>query len=620
MPDAHAVKSRTNVVRDQLTLWVAAALVAALLTLAGARAARLGFSVFRWGWDSRDIPWVAPLGYLVVFAPIGILLLLFALIRPGPSFRIAAFVWVTLVLFSFLLLFPQVHGYAWLAVAIGAGLQLSRVLGKREESTIWWAQRLVVVLGVTAVTCGLVIVGGRRLSERRQLDALPATKEGAPNVLLVILDTVRWKSLSLYGFELPTTPSLEQWAKRGVVFDQAYVTAPWTLPSHASMFTGRYAGRQSGTHTSPLGKEFVTIAEVLRRRGWATGGFTANLHATRYESGLAQGFIRFEDFKVSLAEIVRSTTITQSDNVLRGALALETGGGVRRAWRAFWGASFRPHLTEISHDQKPAREVTDAFLRWQRGLDANRPYFAFLNLFDAHNPYRPPEPYYSMFRKKPKTVDRYHGGIRYMDDELGRLLSELERRGSLANTIVVVTSDHGEQFDEHGLTGHANSLYAQLLHVPLVLIAPGRVPAGQRLAQQVSLRDLPSTLLELSGTPPDTSIEGTSLAVTWSGETGVTSEVVAEVDQSPRADERRKNTDGPMKSLVDDSLHVIRDGRGKIEAYAYRVDPENLTDLASDPSRQAIFRALLEKAVSRNALPWPKPLPRGADRNKAFPD
>ncbi len=131
-------------------------------------------------------------------------------------------------------------------------------------------------------------------------------------MLLLVLDTVRALSLSVYGYARPTTPSLERLAARGVVFDRAVATAPWKLPTHGTLFTGRYPFELSASYTAPLDSIFPTLAERLTRVGYQTSGFAANLRYCMYEYGLTRGFGYYRDFDVSLAEMIRTSTLTRT--------------------------------------------------------------------------------------------------------------------------------------------------------------------------------------------------------------------------------------------------------------------------------------------------------------------
>lgn len=615
---------------DLIVLWLTAGVLAGGAHLLTARALRLGFSVTRWGWESRDLWWRTPLAYLLLFAPIALLLLAAApVLGRRRVVRVAAWAWATLVLFAVLLLFPQLHGYASLVLAAGVALRLSSAALDHEGAMLRGA-RMVGGLGALAVVLAAALVPRvRSLGERRTIAALPSPPAGAPNVLFLILDTVRADYLTGYGWQdEETAPQLAQWAQQGVVFDESYSTSSWTTPSHASFFTGQYPSVHQASYTMPLAASQLTVAEWLQQHGWATGGFTANLIATTIESGLAQGFVHYEDYQQSWEEIFKSTTITQAHNVLRALETWREGGPMRAVVRAFLSTDFAPRLVESAHDGKRAEEVRTHVGAWLDALPAGRPFFAFVNLFDAHAPYHPPEPYASMFMgggPGRRDLTRYKGALRYLDDQVALMLQDLDRRGILENTIVILTSDHGEQFGEHGQDAHANSLYRQVLHVPLVIVAPGRVPAGVRVTRQVTGRDLPATILDLVAVPRDSAIGGTSLAPLWRDAAVVrpadaaratapspaaaTSDVVAELDQNTRPVLRFRNARGPMKAIFDDSLHVIRDGTGVLEAYRYRHDPQETAELVGAGRDSLPFARQLQQVADRHRLRWPDAVP-----------
>jgi arylsulfatase A-like enzyme len=206
---------------------------------------------------------------------------------------------------------------------------------------------------------------------------------------------------------------------------------------------------------------------------------------------------------------------------------------------------------------------------------------------------------------KPSSYDRnaYDASIASQDAALGELFAELERRGILENTIVVITSDHGEQLGEHGLFAHGNSLYMQNLHVPLVVVAPGRgVPAGRRVEAPVTLRSLAATVLDLAGAP-DARIPGASMAVTWRDGTAPADQVLAEVSKGINSPRHVPVTRGDMKSLLADGHHYIRNfGDGREELYDLGADPGEENDLAREPrARERLVRS--RDAVERIARP-----------------
>jgi arylsulfatase A-like enzyme len=243
-------------------------------------------------------------------------------------------------------------------------------------------------------------------------------------------------------------------------------------------------------------------------------------------------------------------------------------------------------------DRKVSPEVSREFLDWLDEVD-DRPFFAFLNYFDAHAQYYAPAKFRQPYHSDNDDLDAYDAAIGYLDDELGKLFAELERRGVLDNTIVVVTSDHGEAFGEHGLWTHGNSLYEIELHVPLIVRHPATVPAGIRVPGFVSLRNLPATLTDLTGGPAE--FQGSSLATLWSARDsapwGARNPVLAEVNAGIRAHPHEPVSRGPMRSLFTEPYHFLRNGDGREEFYDLRRDPGELLDLGrTRPGQQVLPR------------------------------
>jgi arylsulfatase A-like enzyme len=395
-------------------------------------------------------------------------------------------------------------------------------------------------------------------------------------VLLLILDTVRAQSLSLYGYARPTTPNLVRMAADGVVFESAFSTAPWTLPAHASMFTGRYPHELSTGWTTGLDAKYPTLAELLTQNGYRTAGFVANQLYGPPAFGLGRGFAHYDVFPRTLPY-----TLYHS-NLVRFGIARVNG----------WANGYYSPL------RKTAEQINDAFLSWLSD-DQSRPFFAFLNYYDAHDPYAPPKPFDRKFldaepltrrtnpgRHTAEEVkglqDAYDGAIAYLDSEIGRLYDELKSRGILNNTLIIVTSDHGEEFAEHTVLGHGNSVYATALHVPLLIMDPKHAAAGKRVSEAVTTRDLSATVIDLIGV--SASWPGQSLTRTWNDGQGAnarsTSPILAVLPFSKNLPDWYPVSNGDLRSLLSDPYHYIRNGNGREELYDIRRDPWEKNDLA----------------------------------------
>jgi arylsulfatase A-like enzyme len=475
---------------------------------------------------------------------------------------------------SLVLLGGTLHWVAHLLLATGVAVQVSRIAGRSGAPLARLVRRTAPALLVVLLGLALVFPPARGWYERRAAAGLPAAPAGAPNVLLIIWDTVRAQSLGLYGYSRATTPLLERRAATGVVFDMAQSTAPWTAASHGSMFTGRLTQEMSIGWRTPLDRSDSTLAEALRRRGYRTGGFTANLIATTRESGLARGFGHYEDFVLSRELFLHSTLVGQR---------------IKR-WRPLGGGPLR------FYDHKRAAQVTDAVLAWN-GEQRDQPYFAFLNYFDAHDPYFAPPDWRERFPTGDRLQNKYDAAIQLLDAELERLLVELGRRGQLQNTIVILTADHGELFGEHGLHQHGNSLYQPLLHVPLVVWGAPGLPAGTRIPMPVSLRDLPATVLAMVAPGASSPFPGASLSRAWEAAPQTGDTLVSGAPRGIGTPPHEPVTRGNMSSLVAGTMQYILNGDGVEELYDLGADPAQLTNLAADTTRLGPWRAALGARV-----------------------
>jgi arylsulfatase A-like enzyme len=535
-------------------------------------------------WADYRMLWMVPVAEVTTLLLPALLIALWARRRPASrALSVGVGVAAGLALISVLFSFTWLYQGAVLLLGIGFGVQMARLGASRAEGlhrlvgrTLGW-----MVGAVVLASGGVAFWHGR--TERQMLAELPAAP-ATPNVLLIILDTVRDFNLSAYGYQRPTTPNIQRLAGRGVRFEQAYSTAPWTLPSHASIFTGRFPHELTADMLSPLDGTWPTLAEIMRARGYVTAGFVGNTSFCLAESGLARGFVHYEDFVLSPGLLLQSSAIVRiliSNRVIGPLVGVDTRLG-----------------------RKDADRINGDFLHWLPAA-GGRPFFVFLNYFDAHRPYLPPPPYdllYSSSRKGRIRVmgkgsktglppeasrvltDAYDGALTYLDDRIGRLLAELERRGALKNTIVIITADHGEQFGEHGLFFHANSLYTQLLQVPLVILGSDRIPAGATVPEAVSLRDLAPTVLDLVDHGGPAPFPGRSLARYWenrgagSPETGP---LGAELGRQARLIQDFAPKSDGVRAILVNGMHFIKGGKGR-----KRQGQEELFDLTRDPREE----------------------------------
>jgi arylsulfatase A-like enzyme len=280
---------------------------------------------------------------------------------------------------------------------------------------------------------------------------------------------------------------------------------------------------------------------------------------------------------------------------------------------------------EIRPGRVTAAAVNDAFLDWQDRI-GTRPFFAFLNYFDAHTPYAPPAPFDTMFLegrvpalrtaqfRQPSTPDEfrdmrraYDGAIRYIDQEIGRLMGELNRRGVLRNTLVIITADHGEAFGERGHQGHGTSLYTPQTWVPLLVLVPGRGVRDRLVANPVSLRDVAATVLDAAGIDRRT-IPGASLARWWDGSSPVlfdpkSMDVYSHVRRpGGKVPPMFPLAGGDLASVIAGDWQLIHRSDGEEELYSIARNPLSRRDLADSVAYDSVQRLLQRRMADTTAV------------------
>lgn len=550
----------------------------------------------RWAY-SPDVLWIAPVTMAFILAIVATTTALVRLVRPDwMPLRLQHLAIVTVAVYPVLrVAVPGLFGWAAALLALGVGVRGSDWLRGHPDAWKRVVRRTLPPAAVGVAMVFAVFTGRPRWVEANTLDALPTASADAPNVLLLILDTVRDRNLGLYGYDRATTPELTSFARGGVTFERAVAPSSWTLPTHATLFTGTWPWEHEADWARGLDELDPTLAEAFSDRGYVTGGFVGNLYYASQRTGLDRGFLHYDDRP-------RWTERMVEQSWLAGAI-------VRRINR------LRGEYDLLA--RRTAAELNDATLSW---IDrrADRPFFVFINYYDAHGPYLPPvstdrfgpidergwladgEP--PSAEAAARLLPGYDASIHYLDARIGELLDALEERGALDNTIVVVTSDHGEEFFEHGLLDHGNSLYLQALGVPLVVRYPPAVPAGRRVAEAVSLRDVPRTIVELAGLGDDDGLPGTSLAPLWSDASAPwTDPVLASLSAKPwDVQSWYPLREGSQRSIVVEGQHLIVSSDGFVELYDIVADPDeqmNLAELPAYRGRVAELTTRLDAAV-----------------------
>jgi arylsulfatase A-like enzyme len=531
-----------------------------------------------------------------------------------------AFVLATLAIWWALLRLP-LWWWSGLVLAAGVGLQFGYTAASRGFSLCYgWVRWTLAVLTVGVALLYAASTGLHLVRESQTLAEFPPAAPGAQNVVLLVLDTVRASHLSLYGYRRPTSPNLDRWAKKGVLFKRALAPAPWTLPTHATIFTGRWPFETDTQWKKSLDTSESTLAEFLASHGYQTAGFVGNTPNCNYESGLGRGFHRYEAYPLSLRSVLART--------VPGKWLLEHTWGLADPYQRKW----------IKFHSRPASELNAKLLDWLENCQTDRPFFAFVNYFDAHDPYIPAPEQRRRFGVTPRSpadfqflfgyleadksqltpreygmaLDSYDDCIAFLDAQIGKLLDELERRKILENTVVIITSDHGEAFGEHGSFCHTHSVFLEEVGVPLLILAPIASAAGRSIFREVSLRDLPSTVADLVGLIDQSPFRGRSLAELW--RTGQheappvpTSPALSEQVYSeafrPGPQHAQARAHAQMSIVGLGGYQYIRSAEGQELLFNLIQDPQTQINLSDRPETNELlgqFRRLLLDSLDEN--------------------
>jgi arylsulfatase A-like enzyme len=386
-----------------------------------------------------------------------------------------------------------------------------------------------------------------------------ADKNSRPNILLITLDTTRADHLGMYGYERNTSPELDRLAAESVVYVNAISTASTTLPAHAALFTGKFTSSH-GAQASPTGSfslsqglrgpkawqrfrangiaaDQVTLAEHLRNAGYATGAVVAGPWLKRV-FGLDRGFSEYDDSEI------KTMNGRAAESVTKGALK--------------W----------VDHTQE---------------ISKSKPFFLFLNYFDAHRPYRAAKSDLLRFLSEdafpidPSSIEHqrsvYDAEIFAMDREIGRLLDGLRKRQLFSNSWIIVTADHGDLIGEHGKFGHGLSLMQEELAVPLFMKFPKGQRAGETVREYIQHVDVFAIILDALSLSDSAIMQGNPNL----GSHPVVAETYPLEILSPN---------GHWRALFDGDHKFLWNSKGDHHLYDLKNDPSELHDLvASEPAR-----------------------------------
>ena len=353
--------------------------------------------------NARDFPWMVPVGHVVLLLVPAVVM---AAVNHSPvrrvSLRTAAWLFASLAIWSALLRAPLFAGSS-LVLAAGLGRLIGNAFAARGLESRRLRYLGFAIWGLVGVLAALS-TGWQTLRERRAVSGLPPALPNARNVVMIVWDTVRAYNISSYGYFRDTTPHLTYWANQGVQYNHAVAPAPWTFPSHSCFFTGEWPLRLNSQWKFKLDTPRPTLAEYLASRGYQTAGFAANTNWCSYESGLSRGFDHYEDYPLSPWSLLSRT--------VPGKWILENALSFAAHYQLWPGAYYEKKWVPLQ--SRGGSELNDSFLEWLSRRRTDRPFFAYLNYYDAHEPFVPPPGFQARFGVRPSTAEDYRFLFEYL--------------------------------------------------------------------------------------------------------------------------------------------------------------------------------------------------------------
>lgn len=466
-----------------------------------------------------------------------------------------------------------------------------------------------------------------------------------PNVVLILIDTLRADHLSCYGYERRTSPCIDRIAEQALLYERAISSAAWTPPSHASLFTGCYPSRH-GVDRSHLilDSDLVPLPEALKRNGYRTYGVSSNYWLSR-ETRFDRGFDEFVHSWQLLQTDGSNAPLKRQQRKQHVGLSISGPGAPDRSsfgcrmgdWANEQFERVTKRLRQSLHAYDDgAWRVNHQVRRWlPKWRDSDQPFFAFLHYMEPHIRYAAPGRYRTMHvprgcgEQRIQKVNQdpwrylcgqaemnhedfvilrglYDGEVSYVDQRVGQVYDWLRNTGLLENTLVIITSDHGENLGEHHLMDHAYCLYDTLLRVPLIVRGPGELSTIARITQQVQTLDLFATCLRLAGVNDReiwNQVQGETLFPSEIRGDGSRVAIAEYLEPQPSLEALRRRFKGFDGARYDRTLRMVRDGSfkyilgsdGRGELYDLKADSGEEHDLIMEqPTRAAELRAALD--------------------------
>ncbi len=518
------------------------------------------------------------------------------------------------------------ESYLVAGVALAAMLLFSRWMARDRDASPGSRQVVVATLLLLVIPAAARVASEIHEPESSSVPAESAQRRA--HVILIVWDTVRADHLSLYGYTRSTTPWLERFAQTATVYRNAFAASYNTLASHSSMFTGLYPRTHGATNLppglsvgEPLDAKFETLAERLAALGYFNAAVVANFSYLGREFGTDQGFHLYDD-RQPVPCFPRGKRFALRYGLLSLAGATGVLDGAQRLYRS-------------------AAEINESVFELLDGLsEAQSPLFLFINYMDAHSPYVPPPPFNKLFdgrqkglspvahynalrddvafRKRTITdverrhyISQYDGSIAFLDAELERLVTRLRERGLYDDSLIIITSDHGEAFGEHGYVGHEWSMHQHQIGIPLIIKYP-RQKAGKWVDWNAAHVDLLPTILDAVGAPLPEDSPGSSLRSLDAERASRYLYAEGYLKASMVLSDRIRYPLMTWAIVAPEKRKLISDSEGRVELYDLAKDPREERNLAPE-QREAGAKLLAALEEFKRAHPLAKSARRRID-------